>query len=227
MDGPGVFCPQCGAPAPFRGTLVTLVCEYCGSTIVRDGVDIALVGKVSALVDNGSPVLLGSRGRHRGVPFEIIGRLQVEYGRGHWNEWFLAFADGGTGWLSDALGQFAVTQPRARPLPLNAPFGAIAVGMVLAFDGATLTVVDRRAAQYCGSEGQLPMAATPSCTYYAVDLRGAAGEFVTLDWGESPEHPSPQQYVGTNTTLAQLGLHPLRTFQGWPRPQPVAAGAGP
>ena len=76
MDGPGVFCPQCGAPAPFRGTLVTLVCEYCGSTIVRDGVDIALVGKVSALVDNGSPVLLGSRGRWRGVPFEIIGRLQ-------------------------------------------------------------------------------------------------------------------------------------------------------
>src|SRR5690606_14051984 len=101
-DGrPPVFCPQCGAPAPFRGTTVSLVCEYCNSTIVRTGVDFSLVGRVSALVDSGSPILLGSRGRYKGVPFEVTGRLQVTYARGTWNEWFVEFADGSTGWLAD------------------------------------------------------------------------------------------------------------------------------
>ena len=70
-----------------------------------DGVDVRLVGRVSALVDNGSPIILGSRGRHHGTPFEVTGRLQVQYGRGTWNEWFISFADGTSGWLADAQGQ--------------------------------------------------------------------------------------------------------------------------
>jgi len=65
MDGAPAqsFCPECGAPVPLRGTAVTAVCEYCGSTIVRTDVDLRLVGKVSAILDNGSPIVLGSRGR--------------------------------------------------------------------------------------------------------------------------------------------------------------------
>src|SRR5690606_35989777 len=95
-----------------RGTTVSLVCEYCNSTIVRTGVDIRLVGQVSALVDNGSPILLGSRGRYKGLPFEIVGRLQVAYARGTWSEWFVEFADRSTGWLVDAQGQYSLVRPQ-------------------------------------------------------------------------------------------------------------------
>ncbi len=219
------FCPECGAPAPYRGTTVTLVCEYCGSTIVRTGVDTRLVGKVSAIVDNGSPILLGSRGNDRGMGFEVVGRLQVAYGRGFWNEWSIAFADGTIGWLAEALGQFAILRPRdpsiCRGLPVHRGF---MVGHTLKLDGTELTIVDVRAATYRGAEGQLPFVAEPGLAFYSVDLRGAGGEFVTLDWGNYPgvggEHVQPVPYFGRSTTLAELAIHPLRKFKGWQPPQP-------
>ncbi|HWB81336.1 MAG TPA: DUF4178 domain-containing protein [Nannocystaceae bacterium] len=227
MDGPSpsTFCPECGAPAPFRGTTVTRVCEYCGSTIVRTGVDLRLVGRVSAILDNGSPILLNSRGRHRGVPFEVSGRLQVAYGRGTWNEWFLSFADGTVGWLADALGQFAIVQPRDVSIVANRVpmFHQLAIGGVLMIDGVALTVVDRRAAKYRGSEGELPFVAVPDVLFHSADLRGERGEFVTLDYGEHGNHAQPVPYFGVSVALASTGLYPLRRFQGWPPPAPPGA----
>ncbi len=218
------FCPECGAPAVMRGTTVTLVCEYCGSTIVRTDVDLRLVGKVSAIIDNGSPLLLGSRGNYRGAPFELAGRLQVTYGRGCWNEWLIAFADGTVGWLAEALGQLAVLRPRDPAICAGVPaHGAFVVGHGLTLDGAALTVTDVRTAQYRGAEGQLPFVAEPGLRFHSVDLRGPGGEYVTLDYGNHGEHRQPVPYFGRSASLAELGLFPLRRFAGWPPPQPPQA----
>jgi len=212
-----VSCPQCGAPAPFRGTAVSLVCEFCDSTVVRTGVDIRLVGKVSALVDNGSPIILGSRGRHKGTPFEVAGRLQVSYSHGTWNEWFVNFADGTSGWLVDAQGQYSIVLPKDQSVVAGKvpPFAAIDVNMVLTIGGIEAVVVDRRGAAYKGAEGILPFEAEPGMTYYGVDLRGFSGEFLSLDYGNDPNHASPVPYMGEAIDLAEVGLHPLRQFEGW------------
>ncbi|MCX4243577.1 DUF4178 domain-containing protein [Paraliomyxa miuraensis] len=210
-------CPQCGAPAPFRGTAVSLVCEFCDSTIVRTGIDVRLIGKVSALIDNGSPIILGSRGRHRGTPFEVAGRLQVSYGRGTWNEWFVDFADGTTGWLTDAQGQYAIVRPKDPSIVAGRvpAFNEIQVNMILNVDGIEAVVVDRRGASYKGAEGILPFEAQPGMTFYGVDLRGHDGEFLSLDYGNAPGHAQPTPYLGEAIELAAVGLHPLRQFEGW------------
>lgn len=212
-----IVCPQCGAPAPFRGAAVSLVCEFCDSTVVRTGVDIRLVGKVSALVDNGSPIILGSRGRHRGLPFEVAGRLQVTYSRGTWNEWFVNFADGTVGWLVDAQGQYSLVRPKDGSVVAGRvpPFAALDVNMVLTIDGIEAVVVDRRGAAYKGAEGILPFEAEPGMQFYGVDLRGWNGEFLSLDYGNRPDHQSPVPYIGEAVDLGELGLHPLRQFEGW------------
>jgi hypothetical protein len=212
-----IFCPQCGAPAPFRGMAVSLVCEYCNSTVVRTGVDVKLIGKVSAIVDNGSPIILGSRGKFRGTPFECAGRLQVQYGRGTWNEWFLEFADGSMGWLADAQGSYSIVRPKdvnivAGRVP---SFAHIAVNQILTIDGVELVVTDRRGASYRGAEGILPFDAQPGMTFYGVDLRGFEGAFASLDYGHDPHHQNPVPYLGEAIDLAEVGLHPLRKFEGW------------
>lgn len=222
-----IFCPQCGAPAPFRGMAVSLVCEFCDSTVVRTGVDVKLVGRVSALVDNGSPIILGSRGRFHGTPFQVSGRLQVQYGRGTWNEWFLEFADGNVGWLADAQGQFSIVRPKNQQVVAGRvpPYSALQLNQILVIDGLQVVVVDRRGAAYKGAEGVLPFAAEPGMVFYSADLRGWNGEFVSLDYGpaqggsaqggSAPEHTSPMPYIGESVELQALGLHPLRQFQGW------------
>lgn len=212
-----VNCPQCGAPAPFRGTAVSLVCEYCGSTVVRTGVDVRLLGKVSALLDNGSPILLGAQGRHGGVPFQIVGRLQLRHLRGTWNEWYLLFADDSAGWLADAQGSYSLTRPGDRRVVARlAGRDAVAVGTWLEIQGTSYMVVERRAAQYQGAEGVLPFEAEPGLTFHSVDLAGPKGEFMTLDYGTDDEAGgAPVPYVGAAVELDALELHPLRRFEGW------------
>lgn len=222
-------CPECGAPVRLRGTTVSVVCEYCESTIVRTGVDVRLIGKVSAIIDNGSPILLDSKGKYDGVPFVLEGRLQVEYERGTWNEWFASFADGTVGWLSDAQGQFAMLKAIDPGLIAEGVAGrvpnyhAFNLGLQFRIAGRSVVVVDRRAANYQGAEGMLPFRAEPGVLYHGVDLRGPEGEFVTLDWGDNPNHDQPIPYVGRSVSLTEINLFPLRRFEGWPPPKPPSA----
>jgi hypothetical protein len=214
-----VFCPECGAPAPFRGTAVSVVCEYCDSTIVRTGADLRLVGKVSAIVDNGSPILLDTNGKFDNLPFRIAGRLQVRYQRGTWNEWFLEFADGTVGWLADALGSYAITKPRDKSIVAGRvpTCSQLSGGMTLSIDGRMATVVDARGADYVGAEGMLPFEAEPGIKFYSADLRGPDGSFHTLDYGGNPDHQQPELYTGHAVKLQDLSLSSMRHFQGWRR----------
>lgn len=210
-------CPQCGAPAPFRGTAVSLVCEYCGSTVVRTGVDVRLLGKVSAIRDDGSPIILGGKGKFAGVPFEIVGRLQLAHQRGTWNEWYLLFADGKAGWLADAQGSFFVSRPAdRRSVAERVPtFHRLAIGTWLDVQGTSYMVTEKRAARYQGAEGSLPFEAEPELTFYSADLAGADDEFMTLDYGTEADHQQPTPYVGAAVELAAIELQPLRRFEGW------------
>lgn len=216
MDS-SVHCPECGAPAPFRGTAVSLVCEYCDSTIVRTDAEVKLVGKVSAILDNGSPILLDARGKLDSLPFRVSGRLQVRYGRGTWNEWFLEFADGTIGWLADALGSYSIVRPRDSKIVAGRvpAFPQLTAGMNLSIDGKMTTVTDARGASYLGAEGILPFEAEPGFVFYSADLRTADGAFHTLDYGRDPNHQQPELYTGKAVRLDRIELHPLRRFEGW------------
>jgi ribosomal protein S27E len=226
MQPSPVQCPECGAPAPFRGAAISLVCEYCGSTVVRTGVDLKLIGKVSALLDNGSPILLDSRGKLlpdppgpnvAALPFEVVGRLQLRHGRGTWNEWFLNFSDGTVGWLADAQGSYSVLRPRDKSIVAGKvpTFRGLDLGQTIVLQGVPHVLVERRAATYQGAEGILPFAADPGVKFYSADLRGHDGEFATLDYGEDGNHQSPTLYTGRAVDLISLGLQPLRRFAGW------------
>lgn len=217
MQPSPVQCPECGAPAPFRGAAISLVCEYCGSTVVRTGVDLQLIGKVSALLDNGSPILLDSRGTFDNGPFEIVGRLQLRHGRGTWNEWFLNFSDGTIGWLADAQGSYSVLRPRDKSIVAGKvpTFRDLELGQTIVIQGVPHVLVERRAAAYQGAEGLLPFAAEPGIEFHSADLRGHDGEFVTLDYGEDGDHQRPTLYTGRAVDLFALGLQPLRRFAGW------------
>lgn len=215
MADPSIHCPECGAPATFRGTTISVVCEYCGSTIVRTGADVRLLGKVSAILDRGSPILLGGRGKYEGVPFEIAGRLQLRHERGLWSEWYLEFADGRDGWLADAQGSYFVVRRIGREDAKARAFRETAIGQNLPLQGVVLQVIERRVATYQGAEGRLPLAATPEGRYASVDLMDEDGRFATLDYSDATDGAGPVLYLGRAVDLAELELRPLRRFEGW------------
>src|SRR5262245_45519454 len=139
-------CPSCGAPVRFRGAAsIVAICEFCRSTLVKQGTSLEDIGKMAAVVKDASPLQLGTEGRYKGVHFARIGRIKYRYKSGAWNEGYCLFDDQRTGWLSDAMGKYLVTflrRPRALP-----PLDALEPGRDVALDGKPYQVANVERAQ--------------------------------------------------------------------------------
>src|SRR5262245_1069204 len=96
------------------------VCEFCRSTLLRKGADLENLGKMADLAEDASLVRLGTEGRYQGVHFAVIGRIQLRYGQGIWNEWHLLYDSQRTGWFGEGYGRAFVTQLKAVKEPIPA-----------------------------------------------------------------------------------------------------------
>lgn len=198
-------CPSCGAPVRFKSaSSVFAVCEYCQSTLVRHDQALEDIGKMAALVEDRSPLQLGTEGRYQGVHFALIGRIQIRYEDGIWNEWHLLFDDMRTGWLSEAAGEYVLTFARFVPDALPA-FDSLTIGQRFVLASQTWTVSNIEAAECVAGEGELPFKVGAGYPVQAVDLRNGA-HFATLDYSETP----PLMFIGEAVAFASLGLANLR-----------------
>jgi hypothetical protein len=211
MRGPAGRCPNCSAPIQFRwSSAVQTVCESCRSVVVRHDVDLDAIGEVSDLPPDSSPILLGTDGQFEGRAFTVIGRIVYEHADGGWNEWHLAFADGSSGWLSDAQAEYAVSALTSPPRPLPAA-ESLQVGSEYALPDRLLQVTTLTRARYAGVEGELPFEYWGKTEVLFADLRGYDPTFATIDYSDT----EPLLFVGRFVEYDDLALRHVRTFEGW------------
>ncbi|HEU0301702.1 MAG TPA: DUF4178 domain-containing protein [Longimicrobium sp.] len=206
MTAPVANCPSCGAEIRFQWAgAVQTVCGHCGSVLVRRGVDLQKVGRVSEPPPVTSRIQLGTRGAYHGRPFTVVGRIAYEYERGFWSEWHLAFADGASGWLSDAQDEYAVSflaqAPRGSPAAAT-----LTPGQAFVYHGAHYVVSTLTRARYVAVEGELPFEYWDRGEVLFADLAGQEGMFGTLDYSEDP----PLLFQGEYVPLEELQLRGLR-----------------
>ncbi|HEY1394196.1 MAG TPA: DUF4178 domain-containing protein, partial [Methylibium sp.] len=112
-------CPNCGAPVEFRSAASPMaVCSFCRSTLLREGEALRRIGVSAELFDDHSPLQLGAGGKYQGAGFTLVGRLQMRYAEGSWNEWHAVFDSGKSGWLSEDNAQFVFSFEAPAPGPL-------------------------------------------------------------------------------------------------------------
>ena len=110
-------CPSCGAPVTFTvGSARIVVCGYCRTVVAREGEELHARGRVAALAETQTPFRLGLEGRWSQTAFSFTGHLQKDYGDGTWDEWYLVFADGREGWLSESEGALHLMFSRGEDL---------------------------------------------------------------------------------------------------------------
>jgi len=174
------------------------VCGFCRTTLVRRDEDLENVGIMADLAEDHSPFRLHFRGHYRKTAFELIGRLQLRYDAGYWNEWYARFDDGRMGWISEGSGLCYVTfeHPLKAPLP---PLDALKLGQTARLDGQLFTVTDLEHAQCVAAQGELPFRAQAGYDAPSVDMRSDTG-FASIDYSDTP----PRLYVGEATTLDTL-----------------------
>lgn len=190
--GRNVACPSCGAPVRFRGaTSIVAVCAFCKSTLVREGVEIENVGRQAELLEDHSPIRIGTEGYHRGEGFSVVGRIQFKYEAGTWNEWYVLFRGSRAAWLSDASREYSIgylVQPQQLPfLEKLKPGDTVRLAGDKSYAGPySVTHIDE--GEVVAGEGELPFCFTAGWKSTVVDLRGEGAQFATVDYSETPPH---------------------------------------
>lgn len=200
-------CPACGAPVEFKsGQSIVVICEFCRSAVARTDRELKDLGKVAELIETGSPLDVGVRGKWKDVPFELTGRAQLGHEMGgQWDEWYATFSNGWLGWLAEAQGRFYITFQYQIPEGVQVPsFDQLQLGQTV--PGlpwpAPLIVAETGRATALGAKGEIPYLLTPGETYYYADLSGPDNAFGTLDYNQTP----PLVFLGQQVTLADLGI---------------------
>ena len=66
-------CPSCGAQVQFKSAASAMaVCTYCRATVLREGASAENLGKLSEILDDFSPVQLGTGGAWRAKRFSVV-----------------------------------------------------------------------------------------------------------------------------------------------------------
>lgn len=198
-------CPSCGAPVEFTaGSAQVVVCSYCQTVVARKGLNLEAHGKIGTIVDTDSPLRLGLEGRHAGVGYRLVGHLQKDHGAGPWDEWYVEFDDGRTGWLSESEGAFHLLFEAGEEEGLR--LEDMEPGHRFPLRKHRLAVEERGHGRVVAAEGQFPSDLDPSADGRYVDATGPGGIFVTLDFGTRAERP--EVFIGRKLKLHELGIAP-------------------
>ena len=199
-------CPGCGAAIDFRSPAsVMAVCPYCQTCALKDGEAVKDFGKISQVLEDLSPLQVGVTGSFDGQHFTVLGRVQMTYEDGRWNEWYAAFDDGTAGWLSESSGQYVFTLPKGKAEQAP-PFEKLRPGYPFTWDGKPFRASDVRPARCAAGQGELPFRVGEGWDTRAADFR-VGKDFLTLDYtdGEPPE-----VFAGRAVTLEELKCQLLR-----------------
>ena len=201
-----ILCPGCGAPATFRSAAsVMAVCEFCRTTMLKDADSVRDLGKMAEVLEDYSPIRIGVSGVFNQHAFTVIGRIQLRYDAGFWNEWYVISDEGRPAWLSDASGQYAVTAEAAGP-PDPPKFQSLRAGNRVNLGDAAYIAADVRSAKCVAGQGELPFQVGPGWEARVADFRRGR-QFLTLDYSDGEV---PKFYRGQAVRLDELKCQLLR-----------------
>jgi ribosomal protein S27E len=205
-----VSCPSCGAEVNFRShASVMAVCEYCNTRVLKEAGAVKDLGKISSVLEDYSPIQVGTSGVLGGRNFNVVGRIQLKYDAGMWNEWYIVFDDATSGWLGDASGQYMVTTLRAPDGNVLPTFEELQPGKPYQLAGERYMAADVRSSRCIGGQGELPFKVGDGWEVKAADFRRGE-QFLTIDY--SDEGP-PLLYTGVAVTLEAMQCQLLRDVE--------------
>ena len=206
-------CPGCGAPVRFASAQSSFaVCEFCRSTVVRDGEVLKRIGSMAEVFEDYSPLQLGASGmvKRNGQPepFTIVGRTQYKSAAGNWSEWVASLSTGELAYLSEDNGRFVFSvawQPPGWDIKGFSP-NEWRMGREIAAGTDVFTVTSIQDAQLLAAQGELSQLPTLGKNFKLVELRNEKEQILSIDFSGK----SPAFTLGAPVALDGLQMHGLR-----------------
>lgn len=183
--------------------ITVVVCEYCTSTLYREG-DVLAAGKKSIVGEPRSNLAVGARGQIGGLDLEIVGRVRFDHGQGSWDEWYAVDSGGRDHWVVEDERSYALERPGGNVDLVLGEDGTPALGDVVRHMGTDFQVDEIGTAICLGGEGMLPRHIQPGETYRFVDLTEVGGDRILAIELTDP----PEAYVGRAVPPADVDFPP-------------------
>jgi hypothetical protein len=202
MDRQDIQCPSCGATHEINNPgIITVVCEYCGNAVYWDEKKIKDAGKQSVLPEGFTRLYRGATGRLQNRSFTVMGRIRYSFGSGFWDEWFLEFADGTIGWLTEDNHELAL-QTRTAPKQIP-PFESLHPRKKINVKKRVFVVQEEGQAECIGDERNLPIEAQTGEVYKFADASSQDGQFTLgIEYDQQP----PTVFIGRWLTYTDMVL---------------------
>lgn len=184
------------------GSAQVVVCSHCNTVVARSGANFEDHGKIGRIVPTDSPLQLGAEGRFARAAYRIVGHLQKDHGAGPWDEWYVEFDDGRTGWISESEGAFHLLFDAG--VEEGLALEDLHPGERLHLRERAWVIEERGHGRVVSAEGQLPSDVDPTQDSWYVDATGPKGTFLTLDFGTRGH--DPEVFTGEALKLSQLGI---------------------
>lgn len=195
-------CPSCGGKIRRENSASRSVsCGYCGQTSHINAESLKAAGEQHPLIDYGSFLKIGGRGRVNDLGFVILGQVRMKYPDGFWDEWYINYDDGKEGWIEEDDGSFVLYEEEGELYDLD--FNEVQVGTFSHFNQALthVFITEKSKAIIEGGEGELPFRITPG--EQADFLQGIKdGEVISVEL--LPDHKTV--FRGRPVTLEELGI---------------------
>lgn len=225
------LCPQCGAALNFTTKYsVSTVCTYCQSLVVRQDLNLELLGKEAILQDDMNPIQIGTRGQFLGSGFSVIGGVRLNHHEGFWQEWFLRLDQPIQGsqyaWLVQAQGEYQFLLEPIEIITLKA--SGLSVGTIVSIpDGAqkkisvwskslvnnsdAFQIIDSRIAEMTHFLGELPWAPDKLRKRTIMELASTDDAKMTIEYHETKS----LLYFGRIMSFEELKFQNLKEVKGW------------
>lgn len=202
MTDHAVTCPSCGASHDIKNPgIMMYTCEFCGNAIALDDERVSLAGKQSVLPEGFSRLYRGATGSLMKKRFEVMGRVRYSFGRGFWDEWYLEFDDGTTGWLSEDNQELCLEEEAKNAVV--ALFESYHLSSRIKIGDREFVVEETGMAECLGAEGDLPFAILPGEKFPYVDASSPDGrDSLGIEYDDA----KPTVYIGHWLRYASLQM---------------------
>jgi len=177
-----INCPACGGPIDSVNPLSrSLVCSHCGNLLQFDNSSWLPKGTFSASLDAPPLLRTGRTGKLAGRPFTVDGRVRLQTGTSHWDEWWLSFDDGEGQWVEEDDGQYLLHESLDFQGDTTT-LGDAGPGQMLNSGNESWFITEKGEAQILAVEGQLPVSMSPGFKLIFLDAVAGGRELAIEIW---------------------------------------------